>query len=72
VSIQRCAIYIVTSIPYRKSIARGAFPFHTRDVITFIRNGWGNGATAVTAAQVAKLRKTTDTASDRVIMLQMR
>jgi mono/diheme cytochrome c family protein len=42
------------------------------DVITFIRNGWGNGATAVTAAQVAKLRKTTDPTSDRVIMLKMR
>jgi mono/diheme cytochrome c family protein len=42
------------------------------DVITLIRNGWGNGATAVTAAQVAKLRKTTDPTSDRVIMLKMR
>jgi alcohol dehydrogenase (quinone), cytochrome c subunit len=42
------------------------------DVITFVRNGWGNGATAVTAAQVAKLRKTTDPASDRVIILKMR
>ena len=41
-------------------------------VITFIRNGWGNWATAVTAAQVAKLRKTTDPTSDRVIMLKMR
>jgi mono/diheme cytochrome c family protein len=41
------------------------------DVITFIRNGWGNGATAVTAAQVAKLRKATDPASDRVIILRM-
>jgi mono/diheme cytochrome c family protein len=42
------------------------------DVITFIRNGWGNRATAVTAAQVAKLRKTTDPTSDRVIILKMR
>jgi mono/diheme cytochrome c family protein len=42
------------------------------DVITFIRNGWGNEATAVTATQVAKLRKTTDPASDRVIILRMR
>jgi mono/diheme cytochrome c family protein len=42
------------------------------DVITFIRSGWGNGATAVTAAQVAKLRKTTDPTSDRVILLKMR
>jgi alcohol dehydrogenase (quinone), cytochrome c subunit len=42
------------------------------DVITFIRNGWGNGATPVTAAQIAKLRKKTDPASDRVIILKMR
>ena len=42
------------------------------DVISFIRNGWGNGATAVTAAQVARLRKTTDPTSDRVIRLKMR
>ena len=42
------------------------------DVITFIRNGWGNRATPVTAAQVAKLRKTTDPTSDRVIILKMR
>ncbi len=42
------------------------------DVITFIRNGWGNRATAVTAAQVAKLRKTTDPISDQVIVLKMR
>jgi alcohol dehydrogenase (quinone), cytochrome c subunit len=42
------------------------------EVITFIRNGWGNRATAVTAAQVAKLRKTTDPRSDRVIILKMR
>jgi mono/diheme cytochrome c family protein len=42
------------------------------DVITFIRNGWGNQAPAVTAAQVAKLRKTTDPTSDQVIVLKMR
>jgi mono/diheme cytochrome c family protein len=42
------------------------------DVITFIRNGWGNRATAVTAAQVAKLRKATNPTSDRVIILRMR
>lgn len=41
------------------------------DVITFIRNGWGNQAPAVTAAQVAKLRKTTDPTSDQVIILKM-
>jgi alcohol dehydrogenase (quinone), cytochrome c subunit len=42
------------------------------DVVTFIRNGWGNHAPAVTAAQVAKLRKTTDPTSDQVIILKMR
>ena len=42
------------------------------DVITFFRNGWGNQAPAVTAAQVAKLRKTTDPNSDQVIILKMR
>jgi alcohol dehydrogenase (quinone), cytochrome c subunit len=42
------------------------------DVITLIRNGWGNGATAVAAAQVAKPRKTTYSTSDRVIMPRMR
>ena len=41
-------------------------------VITFVRSGWGNEAPSVTAAQVAKLRKTTDPSSDRVIILRMR
>jgi mono/diheme cytochrome c family protein len=42
------------------------------DVVTFIRNGWGNQAPAVTAVEVAKLRKTTDPTSDQVIILKMR
>ena len=42
------------------------------DVVSFVRNGWGNQAPAVTAAQVAALRKTTDPASDQVIILKMR
>jgi len=42
------------------------------DVITFIRNGWGNQGPAVTAAQVAKLRKMTDPTSDQVFFLKMR
>jgi mono/diheme cytochrome c family protein len=42
------------------------------DVVTFIRNGWGNQAPAVTAAEGAKLRKTTDPTSDQVIILKMR
>jgi mono/diheme cytochrome c family protein len=42
------------------------------DVITFIRNRWGDRAPAVTAARIAKLRKTTDPTSDQVIVLKMR
>ena len=42
------------------------------DVITFMRNRWGNQAPAVTATQVAKLRKMTNPTSDQVIILKMR
>ncbi len=42
------------------------------DIVTFIRNGWGNQAPVVTAADVAKLRKSTDPTSDQVIILKMR
>jgi len=42
------------------------------DVVTFIRNRWGNQAPEVSAPQVAKFRKTTDPTSDRVIILKMR
>jgi mono/diheme cytochrome c family protein len=42
------------------------------DVVSFIRNGWGNQAPSVTAEQVAKLRKSTDPTSDQVIILKMR
>jgi mono/diheme cytochrome c family protein len=42
------------------------------DVITFMRNRWGNQAPAVTATQVAKLRKTTNSSSDQIIILKMR
>jgi mono/diheme cytochrome c family protein len=42
------------------------------DVLTLIRKGWGNRAPTVTAAQVAKLRRTTDPTSDQVIVLKMR
>ena len=42
------------------------------DVITFIRNGWGNRAPPVSANDVADLRKSTDAASDEVIILRMR
>jgi alcohol dehydrogenase (quinone), cytochrome c subunit len=42
------------------------------DVVTFIRNGWGNQAPVVTAADVAKLRKSTDPTSDQIIILKMR
>jgi mono/diheme cytochrome c family protein len=42
------------------------------DVVTFIRNGWGNGAPPVSTGEVADLRKSTDPASDRVVILKMR
>ncbi len=42
------------------------------DIATFIRQSWGNTAPAVSAEDVAKLRKSTDPTSDHVIVLQMR
>jgi mono/diheme cytochrome c family protein len=42
------------------------------DVISFMRNRWGNQAPAVTATQVANLRRTTNPTSDQVIVLKMR
>jgi alcohol dehydrogenase (quinone), cytochrome c subunit len=42
------------------------------DVITFMRNRWGNQAPAVAVAHVAKLRQTTNPTSDQVIILKMR
>ena len=44
----------------------------TADVVTFIRNAWGNSAPPVSASEVADLRKSTDPASDRVVILKMR
>jgi mono/diheme cytochrome c family protein len=42
------------------------------DILTFVRNSWGNQAAKVMASDVAKLRKKTDPASDQVILLKMR
>jgi mono/diheme cytochrome c family protein len=42
------------------------------DVLTFMRNRWGNQAPAVTATQVSKLRKKTNPTSDQIIILKMR
>jgi alcohol dehydrogenase (quinone), cytochrome c subunit len=42
------------------------------DVVTFTRNGWGNSAPSVSASQVADQRKSTDPASDQVVILKMR
>ncbi|WEY42712.1 cytochrome c [Paraburkholderia sp. SUR17] len=36
------------------------------DVLTFVRSSWGNRASAVTAAQVAKVRKTSDASAQPV------
>jgi mono/diheme cytochrome c family protein len=41
-------------------------------VVSFVRNAWGNGAPAVTADAVKKLRPVTDPSSDHVIILKMR
>lgn len=42
------------------------------DVVSFVRSGWGNQASAATADAVASMRKTTDPTSDQVIILKMR
>jgi mono/diheme cytochrome c family protein len=42
------------------------------EVVSFMRSGWGNRATAVTAHDVAELRKQTDPTSDEVVILKMR
>lgn len=42
------------------------------DIVTFTRNAWGNHAAAISARDVADLRKSTDPTSDRVIILKMR
>jgi alcohol dehydrogenase (quinone), cytochrome c subunit len=42
------------------------------DVVTFIRNGWGNHGAAVAAGEVASMRQTTDPTSDRIVILKMR
>jgi len=41
-------------------------------VLSFVRNAWGNGAPAVAADDVKKLRPVTDPSSDHVIILKMR
>ena len=62
-----------TPDPYRMPQFRAQYSDQEiADVVTFIRNGWGNKALTVTAEQVAKLRKTTDPTSDQVIILRMR
>jgi mono/diheme cytochrome c family protein len=42
------------------------------ELATFIRGGWGNKASAVTAAQVAEVRANTRPASDRIEVLKMK
>ncbi|MGH9809012.1 MAG: amidohydrolase family protein [Terriglobia bacterium] len=62
-----------TPAPYRMPQFRQQYSDQEiADVVTFIRNGWGNRAPAVTAPEVANLRKTTDPTSDQVIILKMR
>ncbi len=42
------------------------------EVVTFMRQAWGNKADPVTAKEVAELRKSTDPSSDQVVILRMR
>lgn len=42
------------------------------DVVTFIRSSWGNRASPVKAQDVAKMRKETDPAGDRIHILRMK
>jgi mono/diheme cytochrome c family protein len=42
------------------------------DVLSFVRDAWGNKAPAVPSDQVKKLRPVTDPSSDQVIVLKMR
>jgi alcohol dehydrogenase (quinone), cytochrome c subunit len=42
------------------------------DIVTFIRDSWGNHAASVSANEVGELRKHTDPASDLVVILKMR
>jgi mono/diheme cytochrome c family protein len=42
------------------------------EVLSFVRSAWGNGAAAVTADQVKKMRPITDPSSDQVVILKMR
>jgi mono/diheme cytochrome c family protein len=42
------------------------------DVATFVRSGWGNNGSAVSASEVRALRDATDPTSDHVIVLRLR
>lgn len=42
------------------------------DVVSFVRSSWGNDAPPVTPQNVAEVRKATDFASDKVIVLKMK
>ena len=42
------------------------------DIVTFIRQGWGNNASAVTAEEVAEYRQLTEAALDRMPVLRMK
>jgi alcohol dehydrogenase (quinone), cytochrome c subunit len=62
-----------TPDPYRMPQFRAQYSDREiADVVTFIRNGWGNQAPTVAVADVAKLRKSTDPTSDQIIVLKMR
>ncbi len=62
-----------TPAPYRMPQYRAQLTNRQiADVVTFIRESWGNSAPAVSASDVAEMRNGTDAASDEVIILRMR
>ena len=42
------------------------------EIVTFMRASWGNQAPAVTADEVAAIRKRTEPSTDRIVPLRMR
>jgi mono/diheme cytochrome c family protein len=42
------------------------------EIVSFIRQSWGNTASPVTPEQVSKIRRASEAASDAVVILKMR
>jgi len=75
ITLNGSARVVVAGLPdaYRMPVSRWSLnDGEVADVVTFIRNGWGNDASAVTSDEVAKIRRRTSPASDAVVILRMR